>query len=319
MPLDHYVSQVHLRNFYSPNLGEKMFGIRKRDLFQFQCRSEDICRIKNGSTNEYLTHDRAIEDFLLGIEPNYNKSIAKLQNGEIDAECLYVIAGFVSYVISCSPAGMRIHSSMPKFAAEKTTTMLDAKGEFGQAPPELGGKSITELLETGGIQVKVDEKYPQAIGISNITGRLFNLGNFYWEILLNNYSDSPFFTSDFPIAIEYSNDSNVINRIIPLAPHLALRIIPNANINKEEAKKNFNQHRFSLNKLSRKKVANINKLIVQCAESLIFYNNDLPWVKKFAAKYCQYRIEPLVEEIKVANGSYCIFNQRISKAEDLDN
>ena len=32
MPLDHYIPQVHLKKFYSPVLGERMYAIRKSDL-----------------------------------------------------------------------------------------------------------------------------------------------------------------------------------------------------------------------------------------------------------------------------------------------
>ncbi|MBC8288218.1 MAG: DUF4238 domain-containing protein [Nitrospinae bacterium] len=313
MPLDHYVSQVYLRNFYSSKLGEKLFGIRKRDLHQFPCGSEDVCRIQNGSTNEYLLHDRAIEEFLYGIEPKYNTAIDKLRRGEVDAECIYVISGFIAYVQSCSPAGMRIHSAMPKNAVENTAKMLDAKGEMPPAPAALGGKNITELLETGVIKVEVDPKYPQSIGIGNIMDSVSAFGNFYWEILLNKYSDSPFFTSDFPVTIENTNLSRGLNRVVPLAPDLALRIVPNIYYDKEAAKQNFSQHRFIIKKLSRKQVRTINKLIVQCAEKSVFYSGDQDWVQKFVSKFCRYRIEPLVEEIQVHNATYSIFNQKISE------
>ena len=63
MPLDHYVSQVHLKKFYSPALGNRMYAIRKSDLKVFTPRSEDVCRIMDGSTNAYLREDRAIEGF----------------------------------------------------------------------------------------------------------------------------------------------------------------------------------------------------------------------------------------------------------------
>jgi len=76
MSLDHYVSQVHLKNFYSPALDGHMYAIRKSDLKKFPCTSRDVCRIENGSTNAYLKEDRAIEDFLLDVEPKYNASIA---------------------------------------------------------------------------------------------------------------------------------------------------------------------------------------------------------------------------------------------------
>ena len=60
MPLDHYVSQVHLKNFYSPVLDGLMYGTRKSDLKCFRTKSQDVCRIEDGSTNAYLREDRAI-------------------------------------------------------------------------------------------------------------------------------------------------------------------------------------------------------------------------------------------------------------------
>jgi hypothetical protein len=109
MALDHYVSQVHLKNFYSPALGNRMYAIKKSDLKRFQCDSRSVCRIEEGNTNANLTHDRAIEDFLYTVEPRYNASVAKLRNGEIDQDCIHAIAGFTAYVACCSPTGMRIH------------------------------------------------------------------------------------------------------------------------------------------------------------------------------------------------------------------
>ena len=68
MSLDHYVSQVHLKNFYSPKLGKLMYAIRKKDLKAFTPNSESVCRIDNGSTNSYMQNPRIIEDFLEGVE-----------------------------------------------------------------------------------------------------------------------------------------------------------------------------------------------------------------------------------------------------------
>src|SRR4030042_695214 len=114
MPLDHYVPQVHLRKFYSPALGTRMYAVRKSDLKVFTPRSEDVCRIMDGSTNAFLLKDRAIEDFLKTIEPKYNAALDKLIAGKIDNTCIYTIAGFVAFVISFSPAGMRIGSGALK-------------------------------------------------------------------------------------------------------------------------------------------------------------------------------------------------------------
>ena len=63
MPLDHYVSQVHLKNFYSPVLDGLMYGIRKSDLKCFRTKSQDVCRIEDGSTNAYLRKIGPLRNF----------------------------------------------------------------------------------------------------------------------------------------------------------------------------------------------------------------------------------------------------------------
>ncbi len=80
MALDHYVSQVHLKHWYSPSLGKLMYAIRKSDLKSFTPKSESVCRIDEGSTNKYLEDERAVEAFLKTIEPKYNSSIEKIES-----------------------------------------------------------------------------------------------------------------------------------------------------------------------------------------------------------------------------------------------
>ena len=169
MPLDHYVSQVHLRQFYSSALdGKQMYGFRKRDGHVFPCQSKDVCRVQDGSTNEYLLHDRAIEEFLKTIEPNYNAALAELRTGKPSGDAIYTIAGFAAYVTSCSPGAMRLHADPLRNSVEAIGKILDSQGEIPRAPPALGGKTLTELLDSGEVKIDVDEKYPQALGISGI-------------------------------------------------------------------------------------------------------------------------------------------------------
>src|SRR5690242_13954733 len=128
MALDHYVSQVHLRMFYSPMLDGRMYATRKSDLKSFQCDSKSVCRIEHGSTNPYLAEERAIEDLLLDIEPKYTASVSKLREGRIDRDCVYAIAGFIGYVASCSPAAMRIHTGPLLGLLESEAAILDRQG-----------------------------------------------------------------------------------------------------------------------------------------------------------------------------------------------
>jgi len=206
MPLDHYIPQVHLKHFYSPVLGNRMYATQKSDLRQFTPKSENVCGINDGSTNTYLKEDRSIEEFLKTIEPKYNEALAKLIENKIDEQCIYTISGFVAYVVSCSPAGMRIQSGPLKSSVETVAAMMEARGLIPPPPKELkelglGGESLVELLDTRAVEVKVDPKFPQAIGINSIRRSLAIFGNFRWDILLNGFNQSPFFTSDFPAAI----------------------------------------------------------------------------------------------------------------------
>jgi hypothetical protein len=95
---------------------------------------------------------------------------------------------------------MRIQAAPMKAMLDSTARALDAARVFPQPPVALGGVSLTELLDSEKIKISVDPKFPQAIGITNILKMTAMFGNFAWEILRNPFDESPFFTSDFPLA-----------------------------------------------------------------------------------------------------------------------
>ena len=311
MPLDHYVSQVHLRNFYSPALGELMYAMRKSDLKRFTPNAQSVCRIEDGSTNAYIRENRAIEEILKTIEPRYNSAIAKLIGDNIDQECIYTVAGFVAYIIICSPTGMRVFSEPIKAVVETEAVTAEKHGLLPRPPEELGGTSLAELLRTGDIEIVVDQKYPQAIGISQMLRNVAAFGNFKWDILINHFDENPFFTSDYPVAIEETKDWRILNRIVPLAPNLAVRIRPNLNIDRENADFSFANFDRRIRHVSFEEIAEINELIVRCAEDSVFYRDDLAWVEKYIAKNRRYRIEPTTHKIAQGKGTLVISSQRI--------
>jgi hypothetical protein len=311
VPLDHYISQVHLKNFYSPELGERMYAIRKSDLKKFTPNAQSVCRIEEGNTNAYLREDRIVEEILRSIEPRYNASVAKLISDNIDSECIYTIAGFTAYVITCSPTGMRVHSDHMRSMVETAAVAADARGLLPPPPEKLGGARLAELLRDGHIQITVDPKYPQAMGITTILKDIAVFGNSRWDILLNDFDESPFFTSDFPVAIEKTRDWRVLNRIVPLAPNLAARIKPDLNMDRKRADFSFTNFDRRIRHVSLQEIAKINELIVRCAEDSVFYRDDLAWVEKFIAKNRCYRIEPITNKIPQGNGTLVISSQRI--------
>jgi Protein of unknown function (DUF4238) len=311
MPLDHYVSQVHLKNFYSPALDGQMYAIRKSDLKRFSTGSRSVCRIEDGSTNAYLREDRVVEKFLLDVEPKYNTSVAKLQSGQIDQECIYAVVGFIAYVVCCSLAVMRINSGPIEGMVKATATMLDERGLIEKAPASLGEKSISELLAEGALRPKIDPKYPQAIGIASIVRRVSLWGNSRWEILENDDAASPFFTSDYPVAIDKTKDRFVQAMIVPLTPDLAVRIVPNADM--RGATPDFSFPKFSNTRraLKRHEIRRINGLLVRCAEDFVFFRDNHRWVHGFVAKNRNYRIGTIKNRIRRAGGGALWFSQSI--------
>jgi hypothetical protein len=290
-----------------------MYAIRKSDVKLFTPDARSVCRIENGNTNAYLQENRAIEEFLKGIEPRYNEALEKLTTDKIDADCVFVIAGFVAFVYSCSPGGMRINTEPLRAIVDHTTKSLDSMGSFPPPPPVFGGKSITELLESGDVQISSDPKYPQAIGISSILHLTSTFGNYEWDILTNPVEDSPFFTSDFPVAIEQTDDPRVLNKLVPLAPHLAVRIRPNLAHDTQHTDFSFSGFRRSVRKLSRPEVMRTNRLIVRCAETTVFFRENHAWVLNFVRKNAPFRVETKVQKIPYKKGNLLYTTQEIVK------
>lgn len=49
-----------------------LLSVASNSIIGFPTKSQDVCRIEEGSTNAYLMKDRAVEEFLEDVEPRYN-------------------------------------------------------------------------------------------------------------------------------------------------------------------------------------------------------------------------------------------------------
>jgi hypothetical protein len=180
------------------------------------------------------------------------------------------------------------------------------------ARSDLLERPLTELLREGTVRFKIDEKYPQAMGISSIGNYVSIFGNSHWEILsIDTKHGTPFFSSDFPVALEFINVNAPINRIVPLTPDLAVRIIPDMRLSGAPLDFSFAGLRTRQRQLTRQEAIEINKLIVRSAEELVFFRDDLPWVAAFVEKNSKFRIEPLDYQIPNEGGSLQISTMRI--------
>lgn len=295
MALDHYVPQTYLRRW--ANAKGQLHAIRKSDLKKFTPGTKSVCAIADGNTNPFLQPARAIEEFLAGIEPKFDWAVEKFVQGEMHREAIYVIAGLISSIMVCSPGGARLNSRPVARIIEEMARRLDKGGKLPAPPASMGGASFTQLLEEGKIHLNVNPKHPQAVGILAILEQIAAYGNFGWEFLLNMHADSPFFTSDYPVAIEHQADM-VINRVFPLTPSIAVRIYPDRNVNVDDPEFQFRHFRFKVTKLPRSRVRYINTLLVRCAEETVFFRDDAPWIPAFVEKHAEFRIKPVTDRIQ---------------------
>lgn len=309
MALDHYVSQVHLKRFYSPSLDELMHAMRKSNLKTFTPRANDVCRTDEGNTNDFLTEPRAIEEFLKTVERKYNDAVTLLATGKPSNEAIYVVAGFLSYLLTCTPAAMRMNANLVEEHIEAIAKAADARGAFKPPPDELAGEGLTELLDSEGIKVVVDRKVPQAVGISSILSHVASFGNCSWEILVNDNKDCPFFTSDFPVASEQSDNPLILNRVVPLTPTLAVRIRPDIKHNDPDF--SFKNFSYVRRHVPRQEAIEINRALVRSAEDLVFYRDAQNWVTTFVEKNRGYRME--TQEVSSGKGELKHYRQAATK------
>jgi hypothetical protein len=208
---------------------------------------------------------------------------------------------------------MRMGAELLRATLEEHGRLLDSKGVFSKPPPALGGASFTELLNSGKIFVEIDDKYPQAIGIASILSHAVTLGNFEWDILINPFEDNPFFTSDFPVAIEKTESLPFPNKIVPLLPNLAIRIRPNPSLDRDHADFSFASFRHTVKKLNRAAIVNINRLIVRCAENAVFFRDSFEWIPNFVKRNALFRMESQTQIIPHERGKLLRSTQEIVK------
>jgi hypothetical protein len=107
-----------------------------------------------------------------------------------------------------------------------------------------------------------------------------------------------------------------INRVVPLAPDLAIRIKPDVRFSRAEPDLTFSGFRAESRRLKRAETVKLNRLLVQCAEDLILYRKDRDWIEGFVAKNRRYRIDPVTDTLAHGTGDLVVATQRIVAADE---
>lgn len=313
MALDHFVSQVHLRKFYAAALDQrKLFAWRKSSLKTFICDARDVCRIPEGSTNLYISEPRALEEFLRLVEPRYNRACAAAQNGRLEFEDVFSLAGFTAFVGACSPTAVRIGRESITALVDTQARVMDENGAFDRAPAELGGKTLTELLDGEAISINVDQKFAQSVGIAQILELTNGFADTAWEFILNPFDDSPFLTSDFPVTLVPKPGEIALRRFIPLQPNLGAYVTPSRTASDKKPSK-FANFRSRTRAAKRTEIERLNRTIVRCAEDFVFGSLSSDWISRLVERNSTYLVQNTTGRKRTKGGYYTFTSLGVRK------
>ena len=288
MALDHYVSQVHLKQFIDPELKHLLRAYRKSNLSTFTPTTRDICRIEDWSTNEFLDEPRIVERFAQVAEPAYEESLGRLISGNIVDKDFITFASFAVFVILSSPALVHTLAPIQTKVVDNLMRQMDAAGKLPASPitghPDWDNRTTSELLKEGKIQISVNERFPQALLTYN-GGKLLDLfSNASWEIV-RPFHGTSFITSDFPIAFVDRQIKGYALRFLPCSPNIGIIFALPKRI--EYVTEEVMVKRVTL---SRSDTVRLNRSIVMSATDIVFSSSSQNWIMPMLEKYRSWRI-----------------------------
>lgn len=289
MSLDHYVSQVHLKQFLIQDSRKLLLATRKSDQKRFTTRPKDVCRVENGNTNPFLNEQRILERLLWNVEPAYERCLTSLRSGEVPADVRNTFAGFAAAVAVSSPTFKRLAECRARIELLRHARLLDSLDPFPPFPssgdPQYDGKSIAELIDNELLTFDVNPQMPQALVAAKLGDLIAKFANSNWEIVKLK-GGQELLTSDFPLAVMPRTTGWKTSRFLPLAPDIGILF--------QDAQP-FNLTNFPATKFceitSKHRVTEINRAIVMSAEELVFSNQIHPWLAKFVHSHSRFRLE----------------------------
>ena len=202
-----------------------LLAMRKKDQSTFTPLPRDVCRTEDGSTNLYLTENRAVETFLEGIEPAYEPCLARVASGELDWQSRQVFAGFLAYVQTYSPTALRMFDPPIRAMLERTMKILEDSGEVAPIDipslPDWHGKTLSQLRKEGKVKLDIDLRMPQAMATTQLLRIQHALAASDVTILKPRGSNR-FLTSDFPSVILFHYQNKYAQRFLPISPKFGL-------------------------------------------------------------------------------------------------
>lgn len=299
MSKDHFIARTYLKHFGDPSRSGMLHAYRKSDGKTFPCWPADVCWEWDGDLNPNVFKDRPkiLGELRKIFEPHWNEAIDSILEKRISNENKFLISAHIGHLMTCTPTWRRIGVGMGDQMIRQYLSfykkMKDKHGGEFEIP-----RDGIEMIERGEMTVHTKPEYIKAISTQHLLEIAWEAYNQDWTVLRNN-TDSPFLTSDNPVALSESRSAVVPStRYLPITPRLCLSVnfSPNRVKPLDREKPSIDLQRPPMGTIRGGDITAmgariINRAVVQCAEDLVFSSVESEGIRKLVSRYAKYRVE----------------------------
>lgn len=308
---DHYVAETYLKWFCN---SDGKLSVYSKKWLKHQYKSPaQICKEEQGSNNQYFQKERLLEEYLKKCENRWNDSVRIFTSDptsdkfKLDyLQSKKIIADYIAYLGFGTPAKNRTGQEHLKAIVHKMFEIMYKQGMFPPPPESL--KSLLPDIKNN-IAVKIDSKYPQAIGISalkEMSDRLF----FCSWLRVENQTDIPFITSDNPFCFWYVKNSEQPWIYVPITPKFAVLMRPFLDA-KEAISYN---HSLDDGEIAKPEfIGKMNDLIIGGAERIVISNVKSDELLRDVKKLKDKKLVTEILEVPMGNGGKIIISKQVIK------
>lgn len=298
MSNDHFVAQTYLKHFGDPNAKGMLHAYRKTDGKEFPCWPKDVCAEWEGDLNDWFPDNPGmLGDFRKIFEPYWNPAVQTILEGSsIDPSEKFALSGYMANLMVCTPAWRRIGQRLYRQSALVT---LKAKNEMlerrGELDPLL--KEGLESIDSGLLEITVEPDFIRAKVTQSLMNFACMIYNLDW-LVVKNETDHLFITSDNPVAMDFAGPGTPMRRLLPITPRLCLSVRMDGEQMKRLTPDDMQRVIASSPKgriyhaqARPQGVRETNKLVVQCADELVFSSAEDSRIRELTRKYAKFWVD----------------------------
>jgi len=313
MPQDHYVAQTFLKHFTDAE--GKLHAYSKNDGKYFTPGPKSVCSEWDGDLNPAIEGmPEMLGEYRKMFEPRWNETVEELKKRNGSRDIRLMVALCFAHMVTCVPAWRRVSAEIWENMRGAELRFRHLMNEERGVKDELLAEGVA-MLKEGKIVIEADPNSVKA----KLTGALIGLACLAYHsnwIFFENRTDTPFLTSDNPVALRLSDViGEPMNRFMPITPQLGLFMTLDAW---QKQKRRFPKEKSEIDRLLQEEpfgtirgtrpipndVRELNRLIVQCAENFVFSNRKDDGVERLVQKHGKYRIEADPQELREPDGGF---------------